>query len=118
MSGPTTVTAGGVRAHSYEVKAGDTIDEYTFVLRGKREFQLLCRRQASSSDDACKQLLTSFSVALAAARSTACGRRARPARRPANAAANTSSIVSAGMNSIAVRVSGGSSSRSDSFSRG
>ena len=38
------------------------VDEYTFVLRGMREFQLLCRRQASSSDDACKQLLTSFTV--------------------------------------------------------
>jgi len=63
VSGPTTVTAGGIRAHSYEVKAGGTIDEYTFVLRRMREFQLLCRRSASSGDDACKQLLTSFAVA-------------------------------------------------------
>jgi len=63
VSGPTTVTTGGIRAHSYEVKAGDTIDEYTFVLRRMREFQLLCRRSPSSGDDACKQLLTSFVVA-------------------------------------------------------
>jgi hypothetical protein len=63
LSTPTTVTAGGIRAHSYEVKAGDYLDEYTFVLRRMREFQLLCRRMASSSDDACKQLLTSFVVA-------------------------------------------------------
>ena len=63
VSGATTVTAGGIRAHSYEVKAGGTIDEYTFVLRGMREFQLLCRREASSQDDACRQLLTSFAVA-------------------------------------------------------
>ena len=62
VSGATTVTAGGIRAHSYEVKAGATIDAYTFVLRGMREFQLLCRREASSSDDACTQLLTSFTV--------------------------------------------------------
>ncbi len=63
VSGPTTVTAGGIRAHSYEVKAGGTVDEYTFVLRRMREFQLLCRRAVSSSDAACKQLLTSFAVA-------------------------------------------------------
>ena len=62
VTGPQTVTAGGIRAHSYQVKAGDTIDEYTFVLRGMREFQLLCRREASSSDDSCKQLLASFAV--------------------------------------------------------
>ena len=62
VSGATTVTAGGIRAHSYEVKAGGTTDEYTFVLRGLREFQLLCRREASSKDDACAQLLTSFSA--------------------------------------------------------
>ncbi len=63
VSGPSTVTTGGIRAHSYEVKAGDTVDEYTFVLRGMHEFQLLCRRQASSSEDSCKQLLASFAVA-------------------------------------------------------
>jgi hypothetical protein len=62
VSGPTTVTAGGIRAHSYEVKSGGTVDEYTFVLRGLREFQLLCRRATSSGDEACRQLLTSFSV--------------------------------------------------------
>ena len=62
VSGSTTVTAGGIRAHSYEVKAGDNVDEYTFVLRGMREFQLLCRRGSSSGDDACKQLLASFVV--------------------------------------------------------
>jgi hypothetical protein len=63
VSAATTVTAGGIRAHSYQVTAGATVDEYTFVLRGLREFQLLCRRQASAGDDACKQLLTSFAVA-------------------------------------------------------
>jgi hypothetical protein len=61
VSGPTTVRADGIRAHSYEVKAGATADEYTFVLRGMREFQLLCRA-ASSSDSACKQLLSSFTI--------------------------------------------------------
>ncbi len=63
ISGSSTVTAGGIRAHSYEVKAGEYVDDYTFVLRGMREFQLLCRRAASSGDDACKGLLTSFAAA-------------------------------------------------------
>jgi hypothetical protein len=62
VSGATTVTAGGIRAHSYDVKAGGNVDQYTFVLRGLREFQLLCRREASSADDACKQLISSFEL--------------------------------------------------------
>jgi len=60
VSGSSTVTAGGVRSHSYEVRSGDRIDQYTFVLRNMREYQLLCRRQTSSSDDACRLLITSF----------------------------------------------------------
>jgi hypothetical protein len=62
VSSSSTVTAGGTRSHSYDVTAGDHVDEYTFVLRGMREFQLLCRRRASSEDDACKRLITSFRV--------------------------------------------------------
>ena len=54
----------------------------------------------------------------AAALDLLCAARRALRRLPANAAAKTSSIVSAGMNSSASRVSGGSSSRSGSFSRG
>jgi hypothetical protein len=36
------------------------VDDYVFVLRGKREYQLLCRRSSSGSDDHCKLLLASF----------------------------------------------------------
>ncbi len=57
VSGTSTVTAGGIRSHSYTVRVGDHVDEYTFVLRGMREVQLLCRRDAKSSDAACKQLI-------------------------------------------------------------
>jgi len=60
VSSSATVTAGGIRSHSYSVTVGDHVDEYTFVLRGMHEFQLLCRRKASSSDDTCRQLITSF----------------------------------------------------------
>ena len=60
VSGSRTVTTAGIRSHSYKVKVGDHVDEYTFVLRGLREYQLLCRRRSSSSDAACKQLIASF----------------------------------------------------------
>ena len=55
-----TVTAGGIRSHSYRVDVGDHVDQYTFVLRGMREFQLLCRRRASHGTDVCDTLIASF----------------------------------------------------------
>ena len=63
VSGSSTVTAGGIRSHSYEVTAGDHRDEYTFVLQGKREYQLLCRRAKFSGGDACDRLVKSFEPA-------------------------------------------------------
>ncbi|HEX4525288.1 MAG TPA: hypothetical protein VH108_00945 [Gaiellaceae bacterium] len=63
LEGTSTVTAGGIRSHVYEMKVGDHIDAYTFVLRGSREYQLLCRRSSSTSDAFCKHLITSFAVA-------------------------------------------------------
>lgn len=62
VTGSRQVTAGGIRSHSYDVTIGDQVDQYTFVLRGMREYQLLCRRKSSSSDDACRQLVTSFQL--------------------------------------------------------
>lgn len=62
VSGPKTVIAGGIRSHSYQVDDGDHVDEYTFVLRGMQEVQLLCRRNSSSSDAACKQLISGFQL--------------------------------------------------------
>lgn len=56
------VTVAGIRSHSYQVASDGMVDEYVFVLRGKREFQLLCRRRSSGSDDHCKLLATSFRV--------------------------------------------------------
>ena len=44
-----------------DVTAGDQVDEYTFVLSGKREYLLLCRRTSSSTASKfCGQLVTSF----------------------------------------------------------
>lgn len=55
------VTAAGVRSHVYRVTVAGHVDEYTFVLVGRREYQLLCRsKQAGSA--ACRQLQTSFEL--------------------------------------------------------
>ncbi|MFL5953949.1 MAG: hypothetical protein ACJ76I_07560 [Gaiellaceae bacterium] len=56
-----TVTAAGIRSHSYEVTTAGHVDEYTFVLRGKREYLLLCRRKAGDRSF-CAQLVKSFAV--------------------------------------------------------
>ena len=57
-----TVTANGARAHMFELGDGDHVDEYTFVLQGKREYLLLCRRPDGKQTDYCARLLTSFAV--------------------------------------------------------
>jgi len=50
------VTVAGEQAHSYDVRVGGHTDTYTFVLRGKRELQLLCSADAGG----CGHLITSF----------------------------------------------------------
>jgi hypothetical protein len=60
LSKGRTLTADGVRSHSYDVTAGSQVDQYTFVFSGKREYLLLCRRKSSSAADFCDQLVTSF----------------------------------------------------------
>ena len=60
LSDTTTVTVGGVQSHRYEVQVSGHVDEYTFVLRGRREYQLLCRTRGSSAGAFCADLLTSF----------------------------------------------------------
>ncbi len=52
------VTVDGARAHSYDVRVGKRTDRYTFVLRGKREFLLLCSAEAA----VCDELAASFSA--------------------------------------------------------
>ena len=49
-----------LKSHRFDVKVDDHVDQYTFVLIGKREYQLLCRFRTSSSDAFCSDLLTSF----------------------------------------------------------
>jgi hypothetical protein len=56
LGGHRTVIVDRIRAHSYDLKVGGRVDVYTFVLRGKREYLLVC----SASSDVCTQLLASF----------------------------------------------------------
>ncbi len=62
LAGSSVVTAGGIRSHSYRVETGKRVDEYTFVLRGMHEYQLLCRRSPSDDDKNCHQLITTFRI--------------------------------------------------------
>jgi hypothetical protein len=63
LSGERTVSADGIRSHAYDVTVGHQVDEYTFVLAGKREYLLLCRRSSSHRAEACERLATSFARA-------------------------------------------------------
>jgi plasmid stabilization system protein ParE len=60
----TTVTVAGRRARRYEIafaRGGkELVERITFVLDGKREFQLLCRYPAALDEPACAALGSSF----------------------------------------------------------
>jgi hypothetical protein len=56
-----TVMVGGRQAREYEIEHGGFVDRITFVLRGKRNFQLACRWRADDGEPAaCGQLSSSF----------------------------------------------------------
>ena len=55
-----TLGVAGERAWQYDLEHGDVIEQLTFVLRGKREFQLYCRRGASDSNRPCSSFVSSF----------------------------------------------------------
>jgi hypothetical protein len=62
-----TVVVGGIRSRQYDVayqkEGAGVIDRITFVLRGKREFYVLCRWPADEGEpDACGLLHSSFAV--------------------------------------------------------
>jgi hypothetical protein len=62
ISGQSVASPGGIKSHVYDVTVGDHVDEYVFVLRGLREYQLLCRRKTSSKTDFCEKLVASFAL--------------------------------------------------------
>jgi len=58
-----TVVVDDRKARSYVVAYdGEKTQEITFVLDGRQEHQLLCRRLASADDGFCRALLESFAL--------------------------------------------------------
>jgi len=55
-----TLRVAGEQAWQYDLKSGDTVWQVTFFLRGKREFQLYCRRTSRDSNAPCSTLVSSF----------------------------------------------------------
>jgi hypothetical protein len=55
-----TVMVGGRKSRSYRIDYGDKTQQITFVLKGRQEHQLLCRRLESGDDEPCQGLLSSF----------------------------------------------------------
>jgi hypothetical protein len=56
-----TVSVAGRKARQYEIAHGDLVDRITFLLRGRKNFQLTCRwRSADGEPSACAQLAASF----------------------------------------------------------
>jgi hypothetical protein len=56
-----TVSVAGRKARQYEIEHGDLVDRITFLLRGRKNFQLTCRwRNADGEPSACAQLAASF----------------------------------------------------------
>ena len=56
-----TVLVAGRKARRYEITHGDLVDRITFLLRGKRNFQLTCRWRGSDGEPpACDQFASTF----------------------------------------------------------
>jgi len=59
-----TVTVAGHRARRYEIvfrrRGGDFVEQITFVLDGRSEYQLLCRYRAGADVRPCAALGSSF----------------------------------------------------------
>ena len=56
LSASRTVVVAGRRARQYDVQAGESLAQYTFVLKGKTEYQLLCR----DAGEVCAPFVASF----------------------------------------------------------
>ena len=52
----------GLDARSYQIDFDEKTEEITFVLNGRHEYQLLCRRAADGDDAPCVELRQSFHV--------------------------------------------------------
>jgi hypothetical protein len=57
-----TVRVLGDSVRQYRLRFSGDVEELTFVLRGKTNYQLLCRRESGADDGPCKRLVSSFRV--------------------------------------------------------
>jgi hypothetical protein len=55
-----TLRVNGLDGRAYGIVHGELAEEFTFVLRGKREYELLCRRAIGADATACRELVASF----------------------------------------------------------
>jgi len=53
----------GSDARAYTIAFDGKVEEITFVLDGRNEYELLCRRSAAGDDTACRELVSSFQLA-------------------------------------------------------
>ena len=57
-----TVLVDGRKARSYAIAYDDKVEEITWLLVGRQEHQLLCRRLETGDDEPCRSLLDSFAL--------------------------------------------------------
>ena len=62
VSSRRTLEVHGLDARGYAIDHKGLTEEFTFVLRGQHEYELLCRRAAGGDDAACRELVLSFRV--------------------------------------------------------
>ena len=57
-----TTRVAGRDARSYRIDYDSRVSEITFVLDGRREYELLCRRPAAAASDTCAAFVRSFAL--------------------------------------------------------
>jgi hypothetical protein len=57
-----TVRAAGRKARAYRIEYSGKALELIFVLKGRQEYLLTCRRDAAGDDSACTQLVETFAL--------------------------------------------------------
>jgi hypothetical protein len=66
VAASATMTIAGRQARRYEIRfergGSDVVERLAFVLRGKREYQLLCRFRRGDDDSPCERLLATFAL--------------------------------------------------------
>lgn len=60
VAAAATIPVAKIDARSYRIAYGKLVEEITFVLADREEYELLCRRAASAADDVCSRFVRSF----------------------------------------------------------